>query len=388
MSGDAKVWLFAAIAIVIVAAFGVSLYWGGKRDVSRKQSLWLVVIVPLVVAGLYALRGNPQALNPPPSPMQQMQTMFARVPALAERLKQHPEDLDGWILLARSYTMMGRYAEAEDAYEHGQQRVMQDTDLLLSWIEIRLMLGNRKFDARTNELLDHAVQLAPDDTNVMLLRALSAYDRGDNAAADALVDKLHERFPANNPDRQALDEALAKWRASGGESAPDTTGTTALPADHPATNSDGAPDPKVMVQRLADRMKQHPEDMDGWLQLARSYAVLGRYADANDAYEHAQARAMQDADALTIWIEMRWRMNNQKFDARTQELLDHAVKLAPDDTNVLLLRALSAYEHGDKANATALIEKLRASHPVGSPERQSLDAAIADWMPDNAQAKP
>jgi cytochrome c-type biogenesis protein CcmH len=283
--------------------------------------------------------------------------------------------------------MMGRYAEAADAYEHAQERVMQDSDSLLRWIELRLRLGGKKFDARTNELVDRAAELSPDDTNVWLLRALSAFDRGDKASADAFIEKLHQRYPVGDEDRPALDAAIASWMGQAAVAATDNAQVPTLPTDSPVLDSNGMPDPKMMVQRLADRLKEHPEDMDGWLRLARSYAVLGRHADANDAYEHAQARAMQDIEALTIWIEMRWRMSGQ-FDARSQQLLDQAIKLAPDDANVMLLHALSAYSRGDKAGANALIEQLRQRHPAGDAERASLDAAIAQWMPDSVQGRP
>jgi len=210
------VWIFAALAVALVGAFSVSLYWAGgrgKNGAPRGQSLWLALTVPLAVAALYAARGEPSALNPLPAHRAAggMPDVNAMVQRLADRLKEHPEDLDGWLMLARSYTALGRYAEAAAAYEHAQARVMQDSGLLVDWIELRLALSNRQFDARTNELLDRAATLAPDDPDVLLLRAFAAFDRGDKASTDALVGKLHERFPPGTPDRQSLDAALGKW---------------------------------------------------------------------------------------------------------------------------------------------------------------------------------
>lgn len=210
------VWIFAALAVVLVGALSVSLYWAGgrgKNGAPRGQSLWLALTVPLAVAALYAVHGEPKALSPLParSAAGNMPDVNAMVQRLADRLKEHPEDMDGWLMLARSYTTLGRYAEAAAAYEHAQARVMQDSGLLVDWIELRLALGNRQFDARTNELLERAATLAPDDSDVLLLRALSAFDRGDKAGTDALVSKLHQRFPPGTPDRQNLDAALGKW---------------------------------------------------------------------------------------------------------------------------------------------------------------------------------
>jgi cytochrome c-type biogenesis protein CcmH len=387
-------WLFAILAVILAGGFGASLYWAGGRGqpgAPRGQSVALALVVPLAVAGLYVFRGTPQALNPAvsadahsaagvPDPKVMVQN-------LANRLKDHPEDQDGWLMLARSYMVLGRYADAAAAYEHAQDKVMQDSDALITWIELRLMQGDRRFDARTQELLDQAARLSPDHPEVMLLRALAAHDRGDKVASDALVSQLHERFPPGSKERQDIDKALDSWMGQSNAPATANAETPAPPAPPAGAAASDAPDPKAMVQRLADRLKDHPEDLDGWLMLARSYAVLGRYAEANDAFEHAQTRAMQDANALAIWVEMRFRMNDRKFDARTQELLGRAVALAPDDPDVLLLGALSAFGRGDKAGGDALVDKLHARFPAGTPERKTLDAALAHMMPPGVADK-
>ena len=386
MSGS--VWIFAALAVVLIAVFSASLYWAGgrgKNGAPRGQPLVLLLAVPLAVAGLYMARGTPQALNPPPAgSMAGMPDPNVMVQRLADHLKEHPEDMDGWLMLARSYTALGRYAEAADAYQHAQQKVMQDSALLLRWIELRVMLAGRKFDAPTQELVKRAAALTPDDPDVMLVGALAAFDRGDKADGDALVSKLHARFPPGTPDRESLDAALEKWRTREAPEQPQA----ANPPAPPASNAAPMPDLNTMVQRLADRLKEHPEDMDGWLMLARSYAVLGRYADADAAFGHAQSRVMQDSSFLANWIEVRLRLNGGKFDARASELLDRAAALSPDDANVLLLRALAAYGSGDKAGGDALVGKLRDRYPPGSPDRKNLDAALQEMMPPGAPGKP
>ena len=211
-------WLFVAVAIVLVGSFGASLYWAGARGgngangVPRGQSLWLMLAAPLAVVALYAMRGEPRALSQPSPDMARPSAMQikAAIEHLAESLKEHPENLDGWLMLARSYTVVGRYADAAAAYEHAQTRVMQDSGLLVNWIELRLMLSNRQFDARTHELVERAAALAPDDPNVLLLRALAAFDRGDKTRTAALVHALREHYPPGTPDREALDAALEK----------------------------------------------------------------------------------------------------------------------------------------------------------------------------------
>ena len=376
---SSSAWIFAALAVVLAVAFGGSLYWAGRRGADgapRSRALWLALLAPLAVAALYAARGTPQALNLPPAHgAPGTVDPNVMVQRLAEHLKEHPEDLDGWLMLGRSYMVLGRYPEAEAAYERAQTKVVQDSDLLVTWIELRIMLAGRKFDARALELLDQAVKLAPDNADVMLLRALAAFDRGDKTESDALVSKLHERFPPGTPDRENLDAALKQWMAR------NTAKPEILQPPVPPASAASMPDLDTMVQRLANRLKDHPEDLDGWLMLARSYAALGRYADADAAYQHAQARAMQDSAQLAVWVEMRLRLNGLKFDQRARELLDQATKLAPDNADVMLLGALAAFDRGDKAGGDALVSKLHDRFPLGTPERQSLDAAIQQLRP-------
>ena len=364
-----NVWLFAVLALLLVAVFGASLYWAGRRGAPRWQSLTLALAAPLLVVGLYAARGTPGALNPPPPAA--APDPNAMVQGLAQRLKEHPEDLDGWIMLARSYTVLDRYAEAADAYEHAQARVVQDSGLLTNWIELRLILNGRRFDDRSRELLQQAVALAPDDPDVMLLRTLDALSHGDQATADALVSKLHEHYPPGTPDRQNLDTVLEQWKSP-----------AAMPPPAAAMPGNGAPpDPSVMVQRLAERLKEHPEDLDGWIMLARSYTVLGRPADAAAAYEHAQAKVTQDGGLLANWIELRLRLADRKFDARTHELVDRAVALAPDNPRVAVLRALAEADRGGKTDIDALVRSLRERYPPDTPDRQRLEATLAAVLP-------
>jgi cytochrome c-type biogenesis protein CcmH len=382
--------IFAVLAVVIVLAFSATLYRAGGRGrngIPRWQPLCLGLLAPLAVVLLYAVRGMPQAVNLP-SPQAAGNAAGAgidpnvMVQKLANRLKDHPEDMDGWLMLARSYTALNRYAEAADAYEHAQTKVMQNKDLLVRWIELRLEIGGGKPDTRTHELIGRAATLEPNDPEVLLLRTLAAFDRGDKTAAEALVSQLHDLYPPNHPDRAGLDAMFDKWRSQSGAS----MGQEAQnPPPSTPNAAGGAPDPNVMVQRLADRLKEHPEDTQGWLMLARSYAVLNRYADAALAYEHAQAKVMQDKDLLTSWIGVRL-LSAQKFDARTRTLLDRAIALAPDEPAVLMLRAMEAIDRSDTASADAIINQLHARFPSGSADRQYLDAAISGWQHSRSPA--
>ena len=95
-----------------------------------------------------------------------------------------------------------------------------------------------------------------------------------------------------------------------------------------------------MVAQLAGRLKDNPNDLDGWRRLARAYAVLDRKADANRAYARVAALAPNDPDAL-------WSLG------------------------------LFAKEHGDTPTARRRWQTLERVLPANTPERAQVTAAIA-----------
>ena len=99
--------------------------------------LTIVVLVPLAALGAYRWWGSPQALGEgaPLSgntamPMPDHGTdMQAAIGKLAEKLRQHPDDAEGWALLGRTYKATEHYAEARDAFRHALEAAPGDTDL-------------------------------------------------------------------------------------------------------------------------------------------------------------------------------------------------------------------------------------------------------------------
>lgn len=171
-------------------------------------AVWLITLAaPLLVVALYAALGNPRAINPQArQPGGAMQTL---VDKLAQRLQANPDDAAGWLMLARSYKALGRYQAAADAWEHTQPQSWNDVDSLAEWVEARILAQGQHFDQRSQQLLARAMSLNPEHPGVLLLRGLSALDRGDLPAAQNAFTTLRAQYPGDSPDRQALDQALA-----------------------------------------------------------------------------------------------------------------------------------------------------------------------------------
>src|ERR1700733_4212140 len=113
--------------------FRVTLYVG----------LAVAVLVPLAAVGAYRWWGSPQALGEGISPSGETAMssnaampmpdhgtdMRAAIAKLAEKLRQHPDDAEGWALLGRTYKATEHYAEARDAFSHALEAAPGDPDL-------------------------------------------------------------------------------------------------------------------------------------------------------------------------------------------------------------------------------------------------------------------
>jgi cytochrome c-type biogenesis protein CcmH len=162
---------------------------------------------------LYAALGNPRGLNPRdrhPVPNESAETMVGK---LAERLEAQPDNPQGWLMLARSYKVLQRYAESADAWEHAKSLAWDDAEAMAEWTEARILSQGQRFDRRSQELLARAMSLDANAPGVLMLRALAALDRGDAGAAQKVMTQLRDMYPEGSADRQALDAALAQLAA-------------------------------------------------------------------------------------------------------------------------------------------------------------------------------
>lgn len=182
---------------------------------SRKTALALLVALPLAAAIGYALLGNPRALDPaqtqartPISP-EQMEGMVGK---LAEKLKQNPDDANGWVMLARSYKALGRFAEAAAAYSHADAVVNKDAMLLADYAEVLAQTANGNLLGKPSELVERALKLDPNEPQALLLAGAAASDRGDFAAAAAHWSRLLTQIEPGTEEAEALEGAVAKAR--------------------------------------------------------------------------------------------------------------------------------------------------------------------------------
>ena len=133
-----------------------------------------------------------------------------------------------------------------------------------------------------------------------------------------------------------------------------------------------------MVDKLAQRLKEKPDDATGWLMLGRSYSVLGRFDDALPAYAKAVALRGNDASMLADYADALAVKNNGQATSETDALVARALAADPKHLKALALAGTSAFERGDYAGAVRYWETMAQGLPPESPDTPRLQASLAE----------
>lgn len=151
------------------------------------------------------------------------------------------------------------------------------------------------------------------------------------------------------------------------------------PAAQQATQADVTPEQvEAMVATLAQRLKDNPENAEGWHMLGRSYAVLGRYPDAVAALRQALGRQPGNADLLADLADAVGMTQGRSLAGEPRRLLAQALEADATHPKALALAGSGAFEAGDYAAARGLWERLLPLLPPESEAVQSVRGSIAE----------
>jgi cytochrome c-type biogenesis protein CcmH len=165
----------------------------------------------------------------------------------------------------------------------------------------------------------------------------------------------------------------------GSPAAPPEVGTrsigqlaTANRAPHPTGNDQMA----AMVQRLADRLKAQPADAEGWAMLARSYANLGRHAEALAAYAKAVELRRDDPPLMADYADELALQQGGRLEGEPMSWVKRALALDADQPKALLLAGTEAFQRKDHAQAARHWERVVQSGPPQSEIVKQAQAGL------------
>ena len=271
---------------------------------ARATILAIAVILPWSAAGLYMALGAPGLPDLPMTARQgevaQQGDMTRLIGQLRQRLEQQPEDVDGWMLLGRSYISVGQIREATDAFARAADLSGRRPDVLAAWAETITRLDGNWVNGQARALFEEALRGDAAEPRSRFYLGLARAQGGDVVGAIDDWKALAADSPPDAPWMPLLMDRISRASAEIG-AAP---GTVAAPppamqprgpstADMEAASRMSAGDRETMirsmVEGLAARLNENPDDRDGWLRLGRSYQVLGETAKAEEAFARARA---------------------------------------------------------------------------------------------------
>ncbi len=163
------------------------------------------------------------------------------------------------------------------------------------------------------------------------------------------------------------------------------TGSPGLPsAGEPGSQRQAEADPHSMneaqfaeaVDKLAERMKNEPDSAEGWAILARSYARMGRHAEAVPAFDKAVSLAPQDARLLADYADTVAMKNDRNLEGEPTKLVERALKLEPDNAKALALAGTAAFNRKDYPIAVRHWERLAKVTTPDAPFMAQLQSSI------------
>jgi cytochrome c-type biogenesis protein CcmH len=134
----------------------------------------------------------------------------------------------------------------------------------------------------------------------------------------------------------------------------------------------------AMVDQLAARLKNNPDDAQGWTMLARSYTVLGRFGDALPAYARASELQPNNPQLLADYADAVAATKGSANNPESISLIERALRADPKHTKALALSGTVAYERGDFAKAISEWQKIADGLSPGSELGERVKASIAD----------
>lgn len=215
---------------------------------SRNFIALLTVAVVAIAGGGYLWKGSPTApsastpgatrsaaatadgVAPPHSEDDNEQQFAAAVAQLAEKLKAQPDNPEGWAMLARSYSRLGRHAEAVPAYENAVALRGDDARLLADYADTLAVQNNRSLAGAPMKLVERALKIDPNSPKALALAGTDAFERKDYPAAVRYWEMLAQGIPADSGLMPELQSSIAQARQLGGMPKAATPFAAAAPA--------------------------------------------------------------------------------------------------------------------------------------------------------------
>ncbi len=188
-----------------------------QTTAANSNGRWVIPVIllnlPLFSVFLYFDLADPNALQKQQVQQQQssnIDEVNRLIPQIIERLKQNPDDLQGWFMLGRSYKFVERYQEAAKVFGKIYSLQPENPEAILNYAETLAVINNGKLSGEPANLAYKAVRISPDNKDALWMAGLAKAQEGDNAQASQYWQKLIEQLPADSDSVNQIRQMLVE----------------------------------------------------------------------------------------------------------------------------------------------------------------------------------
>lgn len=360
-------------------------------------AITLAVAVPAISFALYADLGSPDT---PARPLMarnieaeraalETQDVASLIQRLVDALKAQPDNLEGWVLLARTLSRLERYDEAAETYMKATLLAPNAAALFVGAGENYYFAAEGKITPNAEDAFEKAIAIDPSNPGARYYLAVRDAQQGDTSGALEKWIALYEESPADAPYMPVLARRIEQTAEQTGTDTGDlferkkASSETSGPSseDIAAAAAMSAEDRQEMiaemVNRLATRMEETPE-YEGLMRLGQAYGTLQNYEKSAEAYRKARSLKPDSLAALQAEAFSRIQAagNSGVPPASAVELYRIIREQNPNHPQALWYLGVAEAAEGNNEKAVELWTRLEAVTETGTPVNTAAKEAI------------
>jgi cytochrome c-type biogenesis protein CcmH len=186
-----------------------------------------ILAIPLAAVSLYMILGDTRGMLPQAQlasatqfhsqDMAEMPPGHAEIKSVVDnlvaRLNENPDDLEGWVMLGRTYAIMGRFDEASMTYARLIEMVPDSAQLLSDYADVLAMTNNGSLIGKPAELINRALELDPDYPKALALAGTVEFEQEKYDQATLYWERLLSVIPADSQLANSVSESIAQAKS-------------------------------------------------------------------------------------------------------------------------------------------------------------------------------
>jgi len=188
-----------------------------KADFGKYAAIVIAVVIPVVAVSMYSVLGEGERSFDPKNFRAGMTTqghegtLEEQIRKLQDHVQENPDDLEGRVMLARSYYFLKQYQAASDEFARTVSMTgEQNPGLLADYADALAMASGRSMAGKPYELVKKALSLDPNHQKSLWLAATATYQAKDYKTTLDYWNVLRKQFPENSDNYLQMTRNIAE----------------------------------------------------------------------------------------------------------------------------------------------------------------------------------